>query len=150
MSDLRRSVGRVGDFPLIKTGGLGDVVGALPGALEPLRIEVRTLLPGYPSVMDHVVVATIAHRWPEFFGGSATLVSVEAAGLKLLVLDAPHLFRRPGGPYQNSHGDDWPDNATRFAALASAAAQVGDGLLDGIDPTSCMPTTGKQRWPRSI
>jgi starch synthase len=121
-------------FPLIKTGGLADVVGALPGALAPLGIEVQTLLPGYPSVMGHVVVATIARRWTDFFGGSATLVSAEAAGLKLLVLDAPHLFRRPGGPYQDADGKDWPDNAPRFAALASAAAQVGDGLLDSYRP----------------
>ena len=134
MSDLRVLSVASEAFPLIKTGGLADVVGALPGALAPLGIEVRTLLPGYPSVMDHVVVATIVHRWPGFFGGSATLVSAEAAGLKLLVLDAPHLFRRPGGPYQDADGNDRPDNATRFAALASAAAQVGDGLLDGYRP----------------
>jgi starch synthase len=134
MSDLRVLSVASEAFPLIKTGGLADVVGALPSALAPLGIEVQTLLPGYPSVMDQVVVATIAHRWPGFFGGSATLVSVEAAGLKLLVLDAPHLFRRPGGPYQDADGNDRPDNATRFAALASAAAQVGDGLLDSYRP----------------
>lgn len=134
MSDLRVLSVASEAFPLIKTGGLADVVGALPGALAPLGIEVQTLLPGYPSVMDHVVVATIALRWRDFFGGSATLVSAEAPGLKLLVLDAPHLFRRPGGPYQDADGKDWPDNAARFAALASAAAQVGDGLLDGYRP----------------
>jgi starch synthase len=134
MSDLRVLSVASEAFPLIKTGGLADVVGALPGALAPLGIEVQTLLPGYPSVMDQVVVATIALRWPDFFGGSATLVSAEAVGLKLLVLDAPHLFRRPGGPYQDADGKDWPDNAARFAALASAAAQVGDGLLDGYQP----------------
>lgn len=134
MSDLRVLSVASEAYPLIKTGGLADVVGALPGALAPLNIEVRTLLPGYPSVMDHVAAATLAHRWPGFFGGSATLVSAEVAGLKLLLLDAPHLFRRTGGPYQDSDGNDWPDNATRFAALASAAAQVGDGLMDSYRP----------------
>jgi starch synthase len=121
-------------YPLIKTGGLADVAGALPGALAPLGIEVRTLLPGYPSVMDQLPAATIAHRWPDFFGGPATLLSTEAAGLALLVLDAPHLFRRAGGPYLDSDGKDWPDNAMRFAALALAAARVGDGLLEGYSP----------------
>jgi starch synthase len=121
-------------FPLIKTGGLADVAGALPGALAPLGIEVRTLLPGYPSVMDQLPAARIAHRWPGFFGGPATLLSAEAAGLALLVLDAPHLFRRTGGPYLDSDGKDWPDNALRFAALALAAARVGDGLLEGYSP----------------
>ena len=36
-------------FPLVKTGGLADVVGALPAALAPAGVEVTTLLPGYPD-----------------------------------------------------------------------------------------------------
>ena len=36
-------------FPLVKTGGLGDVVGALPAALKQHGIETRTLVPGYPA-----------------------------------------------------------------------------------------------------
>src|SRR3982074_2397261 len=39
-------------YPLIKTGGLADVTGALPIALRPEDIEVRTVVPGYPSVMN--------------------------------------------------------------------------------------------------
>ena len=39
-------------FPLVKTGGLADVVGALPGALAAEGVEVRTLLPGYPPVTE--------------------------------------------------------------------------------------------------
>ena len=38
-------------FPLIKTGGLADVVGALPAALARENVEIRTLVPGYPAVM---------------------------------------------------------------------------------------------------
>jgi starch synthase len=122
-------------YPLIKTGGLADVAGALPGALAPLGIAVTTMLPGYPQVMDHLSGAKVVHRWQDLFGGPAALVSAEAAGLALLVLDVPHLYRRSGGPYQDSHGADWTDNAQRFAALAYAAAEVGGGLLgdDGPD-----------------
>ena len=38
-------------YPLVKTGGLADVVGALPAALAPFDVEMRTLLPGYPAVL---------------------------------------------------------------------------------------------------
>ena len=39
-------------FPLIKTGGLADVAGALPGALAAEDVAVRSLVPGYPAVLD--------------------------------------------------------------------------------------------------
>ncbi|MEL7347037.1 MAG: glycogen/starch synthase, partial [Pseudomonadota bacterium] len=37
--------------PLVKTGGLADVIGALPAALAEVGVEARVLLPGYPAVM---------------------------------------------------------------------------------------------------
>ncbi len=132
MNDLRVLSVASEVFPLIKTGGLADVAGALPGALAPLGIAVTTLLPGYPQVMDRLSGTEVVHRWPDLFGGPAALVSAEAAGLALLVLDAPHLYRRAGGPYQNSEGADWSDNAQRFAAFAFAAAEVA--LLGGDTP----------------
>jgi starch synthase len=134
MTDLRVLSVASEVFPLIKTGGLADVAGTLPGALAPLGIAVTTLLPGYPQVMDRCTGAEVVHRWQDLFGGPAALVSAEAAGLALLVLDAPHLYRRSGGPYQDAHGIDWPDNAQRFAALAFAAAEIGGGLLGRDKP----------------
>ena len=38
-------------FPLVKTGGLADVAGALPAALAREGVEMRTLVPGYPAVI---------------------------------------------------------------------------------------------------
>ena len=134
MSDLRVLSVASEVYPLIKTGGLADVAGALPGALSPLGIAVTTMLPGYPQVMDRASHPKVVHRWQDLFGGPAALVSTEAAGLVILVLDAPHLYRRSGGPYQDSHGADWSDNAQRFAALAFAAAEFGGGMLDGEVP----------------
>ena len=134
MTDLRVLSVASEVFPLIKTGGLADVAGALPGALSPLGIAVTTMLPGYPQVMDRLSGAKVVHRWQDLFGGPAALVSAETAGLALLVLDAPHLYRRSGGPYQDSHGADWNDNAQRFAALAFTAAELGGGLLGGDAP----------------
>jgi starch synthase len=52
----------------------------------------------------------------------------------LLVLDAPHLFARPGNPYTQPGGADWPDNAARFGALGNIAAFVARGGVGGFAP----------------
>lgn len=114
-------------YPLIKTGGLADVAGALPAALKSHAIDVTTLVPGYPPVMAALAKATTLHRYDALFGGSAALVAGEVGGLFLLALDAPHLFDRPGNPYLGPDGKDWPDNARRFAALSRVAADAGRG-----------------------
>jgi starch synthase len=120
-------------FPLIKTGGLADVVGALPAALAAEGVAVRTLLPGYPAVLAALAQTTEVHHWPSLFGGPARLLAGQAHGLgganALLVIDAPHLYDRPGSPYADAERREWPDNALRFAALASCAAEIGQGLL---------------------
>ncbi|MFZ2540791.1 MAG: glycogen/starch synthase, partial [Gallionella sp.] len=50
--------------PLIKTGGLADVSGALPAALRAIGVDVRVLMPGYNQVMSqlgmHKIEATLA------------------------------------------------------------------------------------------
>ena len=120
--------------PLIKTGGLADVAGALPLALGGMGVECRSIIPGYPLVMDKVGKAKPVESWPDLFGGAARLFSLQQSGLDLLVLDAPHLYARKGGPYADSSGKDWPDNWRRFAALARAAADVAAGKLAGWKP----------------
>ncbi len=121
-------------FPLIKTGGLADVVGALPGALAEQDVSVRTLIPGYPQVIGAIGDASTVRTEPDLFGGEARLLATRVHGLDLLVLDAPHLYARPVNPYLGPDGKDWPDNAIRFAALARVAADVGLGLLEGYRP----------------
>ena len=121
-------------FPLVKTGGLADVVGALPGALRAHGIRVRTLVPGYPAVLEKVGAGEPAHFFSDLFGGPARLVAGSAAGLDLFVLDAPHLYVRPGSLYADRQGADWPDNAERFAALGRVAAEIGRGLVTGFAP----------------
>jgi starch synthase len=121
-------------FPLIKTGGLADVTGALPAALAAENIGVHTLVPGYPAILAALGEAAPAAEWPDFFGGPARILAGTAAGLDLFVLDAPHLYARPGNPYVTPEGTDWPDNPQRFAALAYAAAQIGRGALPSYAP----------------
>jgi starch synthase len=121
-------------FPLIKTGGLADVVGALPAALAPHGVSMRVLLPGYPKVMDGMNGGREVWYWDEFFGGEAWLIAGRANGLDVIAVHAPHLYGRPGNPYAGPDGKDWPDNWRRYAALSFAAYEVSRGILDGYTP----------------
>jgi starch synthase len=121
-------------FPLVKTGGLADVAGALPGALAREGLEVRTLVPAYPAVKAKLAHAKTAREYGDLFGGSARVLAGRAADLDLFALDAPHLYQRPGNPYLGADGLDWPDNARRFAALARVGADIGLGAIAGFRP----------------
>jgi starch synthase len=121
-------------FPLIKTGGLADVAGALPAALARQGVRVKTLIPGYPAVLKRGDVFTVAAEIGELFGGPARLLAGQASGLDLFVIDAPHLYDRPGGPYSDQSGHDWPDNLARFAALGRVGASLCQGLIGSYTP----------------
>jgi starch synthase len=119
--------------PLLKTGGLADVAGALPGVLAAQGVEVTTMLPGYPAVMQALAKPRALRRFDDLFGGPARLLRGTASGLDLLVLDAPHLYDRPGNPYLAPHGGEWEDNGIRFAALGVAAALAATGTERGLN-----------------
>lgn len=121
-------------FPLIKTGGLADVTGALPLALAREGIHVTTLVPGYPAVMAALEQSEPVHRFASLMGAPASLIRGRAGALDLLVIDAPHLYDRPGNPYLQAPGVEWSDNGLRFAALAKVAAELGLGLLADYRP----------------
>lgn len=115
--------------PLVKTGGLADVVAALPGALAASGIEARVMLPGYPAVM-----AALGGAGAGAAAGKVRLVASQVGGLQLIAVDAPQLFGRPGNPYLAPDGRDWADNHLRYAALCRAAADVARNGLDGWLP----------------
>lgn len=121
-------------FPLIKTGGLADVAGALPLALAREGVRVTTLIPGYPAVMAKLEAPRRIHRYANLMGKPANLLQARAGALDLLVIDAPHLYERPGNPYLQAPGQEWTDNAVRFAALAKVAAEIGLGCVEGYQP----------------
>lgn len=136
--------------PLVKTGGLGDVVGALPGAVAPHGVAMTTLIPGYPAVMAALGLAdgdrdasrkgsrkartgtSVVYQWDYLLGEPARLLSASLDGHPLLVLDVPVLFHREGGPYGDPLGRDWADNWHRFAALGRAAADIAGGVVAGL------------------
>ena len=121
-------------YPLVKTGGLADVVGALPHALAAEGVAVRTLVPGYPGVLALLGDATAVHAYDDLMGGPARVLAGTHAGIDVLAIEAPHLYRRTGTPYADAQGRDWPDNGLRFAALARAGADVGRGAVAGYRP----------------
>ena len=120
--------------PFVKTGGLADVVGALPKALAVNGGEARVIMPLYPALKGLADEASKQMGLGTLFGGPARLVAVNAEGIDLLLLDAPHLYERGAGIYLDESGKDWADNAQRFAALSEAAARVAVEGFDGWTP----------------
>jgi starch synthase len=121
-------------YPLVKTGGLADVVGALPAALAGEDVVVRTLIPGYRAVMAQAPDAPLVREYAALFGGRARVRAARVRDLDVFVLDAPHLFDRDGGPYGDRPGHDFADNAFRFAALCRAGADIGLGAVREFVP----------------
>lgn len=122
-------------WPLLKTGGLGDVAHSLPHALHSAGAEVRLVIPAYREVMRQLdefrilgwlrplrdlpgqPVRVLQARHPQF-------------SVPLWLIDSQALFDRPGNPYVGPDGNDWPDNAERFASFSHAVAQLADNALD--------------------
>jgi starch synthase len=119
--------------PFIKTGGLADVVGALPAALAEVGWDMRVMLPAYRALRP--MLSDLQPVWHEsgLFGGDATVFAGEVDGIGLLLLDAPHLYDREGGPYSGP-GGDWWDNPQRFAALSWVAARLAREGVQGWKP----------------
>ena len=122
-------------YPLIKTGGLADVAGALPAALAPHGVTMRTLLPGYPVGDERARGRAGGRRVRRISSAApAQLIAGRAGGLDIIVVDAPHLYDRPGNPYVGPDRRDWPDNWKRFAALSYAAYELATALVEGYRP----------------
>jgi len=117
-------------FPLAKTGGLGDVVSALPAALRGLHADARVALPAYRGVQA-TLGATQVLTQLHIHGVTFTVRrGALANGLPVYLFDAPALFDRPGTPYADEHQQPFADNALRFGAFSAAlAAFVQQGAV---------------------
>ncbi|NBU88843.1 MAG: glycogen synthase GlgA [Betaproteobacteria bacterium] len=138
-------------FPAVKTGGLADVVSALPAAMSALGTESTLLLPGYPAVLDSGRSWHALAQWgPALGAAKVTLLRGEVPGIDLPVwaVDAPWFYRRSGGPYHNPQGEDWPDNAQRFALLGWVAAQIT--VDDGLGQNSSFDLVHAHDWHAAL
>jgi starch synthase len=110
--------------PFSKTGGLADVVGALPRALAASGHEVQLLLPRYrmtkpgkplPGAKSLTLPLGIGFKFASIQDGGV------ADGVRTFLVDLPEYFDRDG-LYQDK-GQDWPDNHLRYAAFSFACLE---------------------------
>ncbi len=118
-------------FPLIKTGGLGDVAGSLPSALLKQAQDVRLLLPAYPDVLKNTTKKKILAKSSYYYLDVELIESrLPGTNVTVLLVNCPAAFDRPGGPYSNQFGREWDDNALRFAIFCHAAVDIALNKLN--------------------
>jgi len=120
-------------FPLIKTGGLADVVGALPRALNAAGAKVTVFLPGFPKVLRGLETSRTLARLTGVGGRKAALIKGRtASGVDVIALDAPHLFNIDGNPYLDESGNDRAGNDIRYAEFSRIAARLASGDIGRV------------------
>jgi starch synthase len=97
---------------------------------------MRVLLPAYRALRGQAAGWPVVWEEADLWGGTGRVLAGEAGGVPVLLLDAPHLYDRDGGPYSSSAGDH-PDNAVRFAALSWVGARIAREGLEGWKPDIC-------------
>lgn len=114
-------------YPLAKTGGLGDVGGALPRALLKQGAQVKLLLPAYASALAKArpnglkLVAEF-----ELHEQTIKIWQSRLAGSRVTVwlVDHETFSARSGGLYGDDTGQDWHDNAWRFYLFSKVAELI--------------------------
>lgn len=124
-------------YPLVTSGGLGEVAHALPHALAALGEDVTLMLPAYRCVLERLEGREAAGECLLSGVGrthAARLWWGKAPGIRLplLLVDVPPLYDRPGTPYGETPGDDWWDNGERFAVFARAVVEVAMGRVASL------------------
>ena len=115
-------------FPLIKTGGLADVAGALPEVLRQKGMDVRLLLPGYRHILQRIEPpAAVAEM---VLAGTPVRILetlLPGTGVQTWLLEHPLFSERPGNPYYDDQLVSWADNAERFLLFSRLVAAIGSG-----------------------
>ena len=111
-------------YPLIKTGGLADVSGSLPIALDALGHDVRIVMPAYADVLAGL--GDLPSKRINQAGGEVEIFETNLPGTSVPVWLVSHqgAFDRSGNPYLAENGKSWPDNAERFALLCRVSVEI--------------------------
>lgn len=114
-------------FPLLKTGGLADVVGALPAAQIAEGTDTRVLIPAFPALKKGIPNTEVVAKM-QTFAGEVELLFGHFNGVGIYLIDAPGLYERPGSPYHDESQFAYTDNYLRFALLGWVGCELGCGL----------------------
>ena len=114
--------------PLAKTGGLADVVGALPNALRSCGDDAAVVIPRYGSI-ELRGMRRVYDALPVFLGATRfdTSIYQAPAEFPVFLVDCPPLYDRKG--LYGEAGLDYPDNHIRFAVFARAALAIARFLF---------------------
>lgn len=123
--------------PYVKTGGLGDVVGALPRALAALGHEATVVLPFYRRLiatapLPHPPVMIEAPLGTRRIPGRVFELPPPAPRVRVLLIDQSVLFGRVG-LYQDESGRDYADNCERYVYLCRAAFEAAEAFNLSVD-----------------
>jgi len=120
--------------PFCKTGGLADVIGALPPTLAGMGHDVHVILPGYTAIdRERYGFEAAPHSFDVPVGGNrkpAALTSAVLNGVGVHLIENTGYFAREG-LYGTVHGD-YSDNADRFVFYSR-------GILDGAERLGLAP-----------
>ncbi|MCD4708348.1 MAG: glycogen synthase GlgA [Candidatus Sabulitectum sp.] len=119
-------------YPLISTGGLSSVIGALPNALNRLNdVQAAVIIPYYSDIRSEDFKIEALSPQKTFLGEPFGLARTEISGVTVFLVAKDEFFRRKGiyGPAPSS---SWDDNAARFSFFSRAVASLAS--LDGFVP----------------
>ena len=116
--------------PLVKTGGLADVITALAAVLVEHGVDVTVLMPAYPAAVERAAgLRQVGQLFNDLPGGAGRLLlgTMPGTQISVLLLDTERFQRRGGDPYVDENGNEYDDNALAFGDLAEIAVRICAG-----------------------
>lgn len=115
--------------PLVKTGGLADVISSLALTLRKQGIDATVLMPGYPAALEGAKKLRPVGDLLDLPGGPGRLLQGTMPGseVPVVLLKTARFESRTANPYVDQQGIEHADNALCFGALAHAAVSICAG-----------------------